>query len=116
MSKSSRRILAENLNALMSAHPEIGTEKALRLRSGLGGGTIDGARRGTSATTVDSLDKLARAFGLEAYQLLIPDLDPRNPPTADLPRNHRAFYERLSRQMQQMQQEIADFAVQPKKR
>jgi hypothetical protein len=40
MPKSSRRILAENLNALMSAHPEIGTEKALRLRSGLGGGTI----------------------------------------------------------------------------
>jgi len=45
--------------------------------------------------TVDMLEKLARAFGLHAWQMLIPDLDPRNPPVVVMSEAERQFYRRL---------------------
>lgn len=34
---------------------------------------------GRHAITMDTLQRLAEGYGVEPYQLLIPDLDPRNP-------------------------------------
>jgi hypothetical protein len=108
---SIRETLAENLIALMSATPECGTEKLLRKRAKVGGGTVDGARQAKSAVTLDSLDKLAKAFGLEAWQLLVPNLNPRNRPVIHLTESERHFYARLETQIRTLQQELAQYIV-----
>lgn len=36
--------------------------------------------KGTHALKIDNLQAIAKVFGLKAWQLLIPDLEPGNPP------------------------------------
>lgn len=45
--------------------------------------------------TVEMLETIARAFGLHAWQLLIPGLDPANPPVVVMSEAERQFYRRL---------------------
>lgn len=75
-----RNILAENIRSLMESSQSAGTEKSLRQQAKIGGGTLDGARQGTKAITIDSLEKIAHALHVQPWQLLIPGLDPANPP------------------------------------
>jgi len=67
-----REILANNLRALMGAHPELGTLPKVTARSGVSNGTLDRIRRAAVATRVDELEPLGRAFGVEAWELLRP--------------------------------------------
>ena len=61
-----RDILANNLRALMAARPDLGTLPKITARSGVSNGTLDRIRRAAVSTRVDELDKLGRAFGIEA--------------------------------------------------
>lgn len=70
-----RHILAANLRRLMSQHPELDTLPKLTARSGVSNGTLDRIRRAVVATRIDELEPLAAAFGLEAWQLLVPPAD-----------------------------------------
>ena len=67
-----RDILANNLRALMAARPDLGTLPKITARSGVSNGTLDRIRRAAVSTRVDELDKLGRAFGIEAWELLRP--------------------------------------------
>ncbi len=67
-----REILANNLRALMAAHPELRTLPKVTARSGVSNGTLDRIRRAAVATRVDELEPLGRAFGVEAWELLRP--------------------------------------------
>jgi transcriptional regulator with XRE-family HTH domain len=67
-----RDILAGNLRALMAAHPDLDTLPKITARSGVTNGTLDRIRRAVVSTRVDELDKLGKAFGLEAWELLRP--------------------------------------------
>jgi hypothetical protein len=67
-----RDILACNLRLLMQRHPELNTLPKLTARSGVSNGTLDRIRRGAVATRVDELEPLARAFGLQPWELLLP--------------------------------------------
>jgi hypothetical protein len=67
-----RQILAANLRALMAKHPDLDTLPKITARSGVSNGTLDRIRRAVVATRVDELQPLARAFGLEPWQLLVP--------------------------------------------
>lgn len=71
-----REILAENLRTLMAATPHLSRlPKIVEASNGaLSNGTLDRIRRAESATSVDNLEALADLFGLEAWQLLVPDL------------------------------------------
>ncbi len=109
MARSARKILAENLTALMKYHEDASSQKAVRDKSRVGGGTFDGAVNATSNTTLDSLEKLARAFGLQPYQLLIPDLDPKNPLIARLPPNEKAFYKNIEDNLRVLQEQVAEY-------
>ena len=78
-------ILAANLNRLVEwakVHKkELASNKKLGDKVGLSDNTIARARRGDGgALTIVSVSKIAKQFGLTAFQLLTPGLDPSNPP------------------------------------
>lgn len=93
-------IISKNLRALMidsgmakkDGEPN---QSTLAKRSGADQRTIGRVLARELSPTVDMLEKLARAFGLHAWQMLIPDLDPRNPPVVVMSEAERNFYRRL---------------------
>lgn len=99
-SEQLRGVVAQNLRSLMKAAPELGTQAALRKASGVGGGSLEGAIKGTRNTGIDTLEMLARAFGLHGWQLLVPNLDPDNLPLLRSADNERAFYRDLEQAIQ----------------
>lgn len=64
----------------MAARPDLRVLPQITARCGVSNGTLDRTRRAASAINVDDLARIAGAFGLEAWQLLVPDLDPAAPP------------------------------------
>jgi transcriptional regulator with XRE-family HTH domain len=67
-----RDTLSNNLRALMAARPDLDTLPKITARSGVSNGTLDRIRRAVVSTRVDELEKLGRAFGVEAWELLRP--------------------------------------------
>jgi transcriptional regulator with XRE-family HTH domain len=67
-----RDILSANLRALMAVRPDLDTLPKITARSGVTNGTLDRIRRAVVSTRVDELEKLGKAFGVEAWQLLRP--------------------------------------------
>lgn len=81
--KDAVRVLAENLEALMEyarkhRRPQ-GTIPGVAEAGGCGVGSVHRALEGSTSLGLSVVDKLARAFRLQAYQLLTPGLDPANP-------------------------------------
>lgn len=68
-----RDILAANLQALMRERGKSFAQ--LRAASGVSNGTLDRIRRAEVATRVDELAPLARALGVQPWQLLVPRVD-----------------------------------------
>jgi hypothetical protein len=59
-------------------------------------GTLDRMRRATAAARIDQVELVAKAFGLEAWQLMVPSLEPRNPPVlAAATEAERALYAKM---------------------
>ena len=56
------------------------TFKKIVAAGGPTNGTLDRIRRMESGASIDQLDALAKIYGLEPWQLLVPNLDPTNPP------------------------------------
>jgi hypothetical protein len=69
-----RHIVAANLMRLMAESEDLTTIKGLSERCGVSTGTIDRTRRAESAIGVDNLESVAAAFGLQAWQMLIPGI------------------------------------------
>jgi transcriptional regulator with XRE-family HTH domain len=81
-----RDIVAENLNALMAyakktGHPERASNKGLAKLSGVSRPTIRQMRKAERAVGIDTLQAIAEVFEIEAWSLLVPHLEPSNPPT-----------------------------------
>ena len=75
-------ILAKNLAALMRANKkELGTQGQVAMATGkvIDQTTVGRILKAKHKVQIDTLQALATAFGVEPYQLLIPDLDPKNP-------------------------------------
>ena len=72
MDKSSKLLLAENLRALMDRHPLLNTQQALAKRSGVAQGTISHMLNVDypSWPKLDSIEMVARAFGITANELI----------------------------------------------
>lgn len=79
-----RVILSSNLKALMAARPDLDTIKKIVNRGGGSNGTVGRMLQGHTATRIDAVHDVARVFGLEAWQLLVPGLDPAHPPTLEM--------------------------------
>lgn len=71
------QIIATNLDALMRAFPDLGSQKLLFARSGVTTSTIGRIRRGDVSPTAQNIHALARAFGVSAADLLHPGLAAR---------------------------------------
>lgn len=53
-------------------------------------------RHKEQSPSADTLEKLATAFGLQAWQILFPNLDPKNPPVFIVTDVERELYRKLS--------------------
>lgn len=77
-------VIADNLSRLMKHEKEKGrslwTAEAVAKKAEVGHGTVDRAQKGQTNINVANLQAIAKAFGLRAWQLMVPDLEPDNPP------------------------------------
>jgi hypothetical protein len=96
-----RDIVSANLKALMAAHEDRNTLKKITAKGGPPNGVLDRMRRADAACRIDSVAQVARVFGLEAWQMLVPNLDPAAPPqlemTADKAREMRTHLDAIAR-------------------
>lgn len=96
MKKSSKEVLAENLAKLMhQAGQHALNQKEVGLRARCNQRTIGRVLNQEQAATVELLDGLAAAFGIQAWQLLVPDLDPQNLPVQSVTRRQMVSYNQL---------------------
>lgn len=79
MGKNIIKILAKNLSRLCDKPQGMSIVEVGR-RAQIGKSTIDRVKKGETAVRIDNLEDIARVFGLEAWQLLYPDLDAKRPP------------------------------------
>ena len=94
--QSLRLVLRENLLALMKNNADEG-QSALSRRSKVAQSTIGRilAEKGENAR-VETVERIANAYGLHAWQLLIPGLNPKNPPMLRVQGDvEKALYARL---------------------
>jgi hypothetical protein len=75
---SPRKVLSENLRALMSVRPDLGTIKKVAEASGsaLSNGKVGRIYAASHTTDIDTLQDLASVFKLEPWQLLVEGLNP----------------------------------------
>lgn len=91
-----RQVLRENLRTLMKNNNDEG-QSDLHRRSGVAQSTIGRilADEGENAR-IETLERIAKAYGLNAWQLLIPDINPKNPPMLRIAGEvEKALYARL---------------------
>lgn len=93
-----RAILADNLLRIIDAESHGREKRSIRawaMSKGLEVRMIDRMTKGEHAITLDTLDQVASACGLQAWQLLVPDLDPASPPEAEFTAEDRAMLAKL---------------------
>ena len=91
-----RAVLSQNLKALLSSKSGPTTEIALGKKSGVAQATIGRIKRQEVAATIETVEQIAKAYGLEAWQLLVAGIDPTNPPVLRAAsKEEQALYERL---------------------
>ncbi|KAF1004403.1 MAG: putative HTH-type transcriptional regulator [Pseudomonas sp.] len=69
-----RQTLANNLKYLMSCSDHLDTQQRLETKSSVGQSTIGRILRGSADAGIDTVEKLAKAFKLTAYDLMDPCL------------------------------------------
>lgn len=94
VSKKAQEIVAENLEALIAIAPS-GKQATGTFAKyvGVGNGTIDRLRKQDAKARISTLERISARFGLEVWHMLVPGLDPLNPPRllsrAEVERNAR---------------------------
>lgn len=92
-------VLASNLRTLIDYAKDrrlpYGDAKSLGAKAGLTGTTVGRWLKGSHAAQIDKLEALAGVFKLRAWQLLIPNLDPSNPPAVPYTDAERRLYWRI---------------------
>lgn len=66
----SNQILAQHLSRLLDAQPQARIDIARRM--GVSDGTLGRIKYGTANPTIDVVEKIARYFRMEAWELLVP--------------------------------------------
>ncbi len=99
MNETARNVLAINLRKLMEQSPDLCTQSAIAKKSGVAQTTIGYMLRSESlvkAPNLDNVEKIARVFGLEAWQLLHPSMGDREIKAKEL-ELYRRFREELAK-------------------
>lgn len=90
-------VLRQNLRALMQTQGGPHSQGELSRKSGVAQATIGRilSKEGENAR-IETVERLARAYGLQGWQLMIAGMDPDNPPVLQpISKEERALYERL---------------------
>lgn len=91
-----RQTLSTNLKRLMECHADLNTFPKIIKKCGISNGTLDRIRRCEVGASIDQLDLLAKAFEMEVWQLLVPNLEPANPPMlASVSEAQKAMLEKI---------------------
>lgn len=99
-----RQILRRNVLALMGSDTGPTSQLGLRQKCGVAQSTIGRilSAEGENAK-IETVERIAHAYGLEGWQLLIAGMDPKNPPVlAPMTKVEKEFYKRL----RQLYQEV----------
>lgn len=94
---SPRAVLRQNLRALMALSQDLKSQSALHKKTGVAQSTIGRilSEHGENAG-IETIERLAKAFELQGWQLLVAGMDPRNPPVLQpLSPQERQLYDRL---------------------
>jgi transcriptional regulator with XRE-family HTH domain len=96
-------LFRDNLERLMAAHKDLNSQSALARQSKVGQTSIGRILAQEQSPTLDLVYKLARTFDLEPWQMLIEDLDPRDPPiTKSIDERQRALFDRFRKAAQDL--------------
>lgn len=90
-----RDILAANMRRLIDR--EQVSVRAWAMARGLDVRLIDRLSKGQNAVTLDKLDEIATACGLQAWQLLLDGLDPDSPPAMPISAEESDMLSKLRR-------------------
>ncbi len=88
-----RAILAQNLAALMQHRNE--GQNSLKRRSGVSQATIGRILGQKSDADIGTITALAKALDVMPWQMLVPQLDPKNLPVIKMTDEERKLYDRL---------------------
>ena len=98
---SSRQIIAANLKELMLSNKH--SEGDLHRKTGLSQSTIGRVLKCETSATVDTLETISKVYGLQAWQIMIADLDVSNPPVLKaMSDKEKLFYEKMKDLMQEL--------------
>lgn len=101
MLKAAHDTLVRNIDTLM-ARRGLTSDAQLGKLAGVDQKTIWRIRKQEQSPTLDKLSAIASAFGLEVWQILIPGLDPSNPPVFVMSSTEQSLYNRMKRNLQEM--------------
>ena len=93
MDKISRRILADNIGRMIEKSR--GSVRGWALSNKLDPRQIDRLTKREFATTVDTLDEIAEAIGVQPWQLLVPNMNPDSPPLLVMSKTERELFQRI---------------------
>lgn len=97
-----------NLAKLMAADRVLHSQLKVAKASKVGQRSVGRILNGEQSPTLDMVHALAGAFQLEAWQMLVPDLEPGNPPiTKQVDERQRQLWEKF----RHAAQELASFRV-----
>ena len=98
--------LADNVARLLDANGKM-TQPRLAKKAGLDQKTIWRIVKKSNSTTLATISAVAAAFELQAWQLLVPGLQPNNPPVYAMNKTERELYERIKDSAKRLA-EVAD--------
>lgn len=91
-------VLQQNVLALMGSKLGPTTQMELQRKAKVGQATVGRIlnQEGGENAKIETIAKIAKAYGLEGWQLLVAGMDPHNPPVIQpVSQAERALYDRL---------------------
>jgi transcriptional regulator with XRE-family HTH domain len=90
-------VLRRNLKALMGTKAGPTSQGELHRKSGVAQSTIGRILSAEGEDSgIETVDRIAKAYGLQGWQLLVAGMDPTNPPVLQpVSKAERALYDRL---------------------
>jgi transcriptional regulator with XRE-family HTH domain len=102
----SKAVLWKSVSALMQKH--YGEENLSRLarECKIGPGTATRIKEATTSVGLEIIDKIAKNFAVEPWELLVPSFDPGNRPTLQpLSEQEKKLYARLAEALKEIREE-----------
>jgi len=93
---NTKATLWENVHALMVKHWGKENQSRLAEVAGVGLGTIARIKQKQTSVGLDVIERIAEHFHIAPWQLLVPGMDPKNPPTLQpVNEKERQLYEKI---------------------